>query len=77
MAEEPARPWTHYRAVIANKKRYQPDADVTEEARALKAARLEEHIRCVVSSAPALTAEQIGRIRALLPAVPDNQRTAA
>lgn len=54
------------RARIAGRKRQNPDADVTECQRALKALTLEEHIRRVVETAPLPTPEQIARLRDLL-----------
>jgi F0F1-type ATP synthase delta subunit len=48
------------------KKRHHPDADLTEDLRDLRAARLEEQIARVVSAAPPLTPEQLERLRALL-----------
>ena len=58
--------WTHTRAKIAHTKRQNPDADVTELRRQLKAERLEEHVAAVIDSAPPLTIEQRERIAALL-----------
>jgi hypothetical protein len=55
------------------------DAPVTLAARRdLRAAQLEEHIRDVVATAPALTAEQLERLRGLLPAadIPDTGEAA-
>jgi hypothetical protein len=57
------------RARIAGKKSHNPDADVTEERRELKALTLEEHIQRVISTAPVPTPEQLSRLRALLPPV--------
>lgn len=57
------------RASIAGKKRHHPDADVTEEQRALKALTLEEYVQRVISTAPVPTPEQLDRLRALLPPV--------
>lgn len=59
----------HLRARIAGRRRQNPDADVTEEQRELRALALAERIRRDVESAPPLTPEQIERIRALLPPV--------
>jgi hypothetical protein len=58
--------WTHTRSELANTKRHDPDADVTELRRQLKAERLEDHIRRMVDEAPALSVEQRSRIAALL-----------
>ena len=45
-----------------------PDNPATLDAlRELRAHRLEDHIREVITNAPALTAEQVERLRALLP----------
>ncbi|GAA2657487.1 hypothetical protein GCM10010307_72280 [Streptomyces vastus] len=57
------------RARIAGRRRQDPNADITEEQRELKTLTLEERIRRVVESAPPLTADQIERLRALLPPV--------
>jgi hypothetical protein len=58
--------WTHTRAKIAHTLRQNPDADVTELRRQLKAERLEEHVRRIVDAAPPLTYEQRTRLAALL-----------
>lgn len=58
--------WTHTRSAIAIALRQDPDADVTELRRKLRAERLEEHIRRVVDEAPPLTAEQRDRLATLL-----------
>ena len=57
--------WTHARSKIAHEAWRNPNADLTELRRQLKAERLEEHVRQVVDSAP-LTDEQRARIAALL-----------
>lgn len=58
--------WTHTRSQIAHAKRKNPDADVTELRRQLKAERLAEHIAKVVAEAPPLTDEQRDRLAVLL-----------
>jgi hypothetical protein len=58
--------WTHTRAKIAHTLRHDPDADVTELRRQLKAERLEEHVRRIVDAAPPLTGEQRARLAAIL-----------
>ncbi|MEJ8668411.1 hypothetical protein WKI71_07110 [Streptomyces sp. MS1.AVA.1] len=57
------------RARIAGRKRQNPNADVSDDQRALKTLSLEEHIKRVVESAPTPTPEQIARLRDLLPLV--------
>lgn len=58
--------WTNTRSQIANQKKADPTADVTELRRRLKAERLEEHIRKVVDAAPPLTERQRDRLAAIL-----------
>ena len=58
--------WTHTRSAIANTKRVDPDADVTELLRQLKAERLALRISEIVDTAPALTAEQRAKLATLL-----------
>lgn len=58
--------WTHTRSKIALAKRHNPDADVTELQRQLKAERLAEYVERVVSEAPPLTDEQLARVTAIL-----------
>jgi hypothetical protein len=58
--------WTKTRSEIALAVRNNPDADVTELRRQLKAERLEEYISRVVDAAPPLTAEQRDRLAVLL-----------
>lgn len=58
--------WTHTRSQIAHIKKRDPDADVTELRRQLKAERLEDHIRQQVDSWPTLTPEQRDRLALLL-----------
>lgn len=60
------RSWTKVRSDIAVAKRRDPDSDVTDLKRELKAARLAEHVRQVVESFPPLTTEQVDRIAVLL-----------
>lgn len=58
--------WTHTRSRIALAKREDPEADVTELRRQLKAERLEEYIQRTVDAAPPLTGEQRERLAGLL-----------
>lgn len=58
--------WTHTRAKIARTIKSDPDSDVTELRRQLKAERLEEHIKRVVDAAPPLNDEQRVRLAHLL-----------
>lgn len=58
--------WTHTRSEIARTIKSDPDADVTELRRQLKAERLEDHIKAVVDAAPPLTVEQRERLAAIL-----------
>lgn len=58
--------WTHTRSQIAHAKKADPDADVTDLRRQLKAERLEEYIREVVASAPPLTQQQRDALATLL-----------
>jgi len=58
--------WTHTRSKIAQTKRYNPQADVTELRRQLKAERLEHYIRTTVDAAPELSADQRRRCASLL-----------
>lgn len=58
--------WTHTRSKIALTKKLDPDADVTELRRQLKAERLAEHITDLVDAAPPLTAAQRDRLALLL-----------
>lgn len=50
--------WTHTRSQIAIKKRANPDADVTELKRQLKAEKTQEYIDKVLAEAPPLSDEQ-------------------
>lgn len=58
--------WTHTRAKIAHQLKVDPNADVTDLRRQLRAERLEEHIAAKVNEAPPLTAEQRDRLATLL-----------
>lgn len=58
--------WTHTRARIASTKKANPDADVTELRRQLKAERLEDYIKRVVDDAPPLSPEQRQKLAALI-----------
>lgn len=55
------------RAKIAARTRHSPtDPNIDDDRRALKASRLEDHVRQIVDSFPPLTEEQRNRIAALL-----------
>ena len=58
--------WTHTRSQIARTLKADPTADVTELRSQLKAERLAEHIRQVVTTAPPLTEEQRHKLAVLL-----------
>lgn len=58
--------WTHTRSRIAQTKKADPNADVTELRRQLKAERLEDYIKKTVDAAPPLTPEQRDRLALLL-----------
>lgn len=58
--------WTHTRSKIAIQKRRDPDADVTELRRQLRAERLEDYIRKTVDEAPPLSSDQRKKLAALL-----------
>ncbi len=58
--------WTHTRSKIAQTKRSDPQADVTELRRQLKAERLGDHITKIVDAAPPLSDEQRRQLAALL-----------
>jgi len=58
--------WTHTRAKIAQTKRDNPHADVTDLRRQLRAERLAEHIEKVLAEAPPLTDQQLNRLASLL-----------
>lgn len=58
--------WTKTRSQIAHAKKADPQADVTELRRQLKAERLEDHIKRTIEAAPPLTAEQRDRLAVLL-----------
>ena len=57
--------WTNTRARLANELRRNPEADVTELRRQLKAERLEDYVKRVVDAAPPLTPEQRDRLAVL------------
>jgi hypothetical protein len=58
--------WTHTRSQIAHAKRRDPNADVTDLQRQLKAERLADHIRQTVDSWPELQPDQRDRLALLL-----------
>ncbi len=58
--------WTSTRAKIANAKRANPKADVTDLRRQLKAERLADYIERTVDAAPPLNVEQRDRLVLLL-----------
>ena len=58
--------WTKTRSQLAKAIQRDPEADVTELRRQLKAERLEAHIKNLVDAAPPLTDEQRARLAALL-----------
>lgn len=60
--------WTQERARVASLSRSRPtdDPELIAARQSLKALKLEEHVRRVVSEAPPLTAEQSSRIAVLL-----------
>ena len=58
--------WTHTRSEIANIKKQDPSADVTELRQRLKAERLEDYIKRTVDAAPVLSAEQRDKLALLL-----------
>ncbi|SJM62811.1 hypothetical protein FM101_07485 [Arthrobacter rhombi] len=58
--------WTKTRSQIAHAKRRDPNADVTELRRQLKAEHLEDYVARVVAEAPPLTPGQLDRIAGLL-----------
>jgi len=58
--------WTKVRSQIALEKKRNPNADVTELRRSLKAAHLAEYIDKVVSEAPPLTSTQRDKLALLL-----------
>lgn len=69
--------WTHTRSQIAHAKKRNPDADVTELRRQLRAERLADHIQRVVNEAPPLTPEQRDRLAGLLRPAPANAGSGA
>ena len=58
--------WRTTRAKIANRKRSDPEADVSDLRLQLKAERLEDHIRRTVNAAPKLTPAMRDRLAILL-----------
>lgn len=58
--------WTDTRSKIGVAKKKNPDADVTELRRQLKAERLEDYIKRAVDEAPPLTDEQRAHLAAIL-----------
>lgn len=66
MATENRPNWRQIRARIGGTVAANPDADVSEDLRDMRIARLEEQITRVVDEAPPPTPEQLERLRALL-----------
>lgn len=65
--------WTHTRAEIARTKKKNPDADVTDLRRKLKAERLADHVERALADLPPLTLEERSEIaRILLTAGPQD-----
>jgi hypothetical protein len=58
--------WTVHRARAAGKRRQNPDADIDDELRDMRAARAEDYIRDLVDTFPPLTQEQRSRLAAIL-----------
>lgn len=58
--------WTHTRSAIAIAKKNNPEADVTDLRRQLRAELLADHVERVVNQAPPLTPEQRECVAALL-----------
>ncbi len=58
--------WTQTRSRIAHAKKADPQADVTDLRRQLKAERLEDYIQRTVDAAPPLSQEQRQKLAALL-----------
>jgi hypothetical protein len=58
--------WTSERGRLAATVRHNPDADVSEIRRDLRAARLEDAIRKAVDAAPPLSPEQRAKLAGLL-----------
>lgn len=58
--------WTKTRSEIANAKKSNPDADVTELRRKLREERLAAHIAEWLEGEPHLTPDQLDRIAGLL-----------
>ena len=66
MATTTTEPWTVVRSRLANAKKRDPHADVTDLQRDLKAARLADHVEKALADAPPLTDDQRRRIARLL-----------
>ncbi|KJK10790.1 hypothetical protein UB45_17060 [Terrabacter sp. 28] len=58
--------WTHTRSQIAHTKRRDPNADVTDLRRQMKAERLADHIAKTVAEWPPLESAQLDRLAILL-----------
>lgn len=58
--------WTHTRSKIANEKRKNPEADVTELKVQLRADRAQDYIEKLLAEAPPLTADQRAKLAELL-----------
>lgn len=58
--------WTKTRSQIALTMKADPEADVTELRRQLRAERLEDHIKAAIDAAPPFTPEQLDRLAAIL-----------
>lgn len=58
--------WTHTRSKIANRKKKDPSADITDLRVQLRADRAEDYIRRLLDEAPPLTIEQRTRLAGLL-----------
>lgn len=62
----PTGSWRKTRSLIAHEKRRDPDADVSELKRQLKAEHLADYIEKTVGAAPPLTGEQLDKLAQLL-----------
>ncbi len=58
--------WTHTRSKIANAKRKDPNADVTDLRTQLKAERISDYLQKIIDEAPPLTQEQRAKLAELL-----------
>jgi hypothetical protein len=58
--------WTHTRSKIANAKRKDPNADVTDLRTQLKAERISDYLQAQIDAAPPLTQEQRAKLAELL-----------